>query len=114
MRTPPIASRKWHTWPIYVFEKHGGELERTFIVRIVHRVPNRSRMPDGADVHWIRYDGWCSRIYPPESFRDRSKAWVRRGDSFMFEREVYRSFPLPLKHWFMFDIDQPLGRCGQR
>jgi hypothetical protein len=111
-RTPPSSSGAVHhsPIPIYVFEKNEGTVSSTFIGRLIHRVPIRLTLQDGTIIDAVRYGGRFWPTYPPQTFRQKSKQWVNKGDTLY--GPGYSKLKLPLEHAYLFDCDQPRGSYG--
>lgn len=108
-RTPPSSARYTsHTpIPVYIFEKNEGSVSSTFIGRIIHRIPIRLALRSGGTIDAVRYAGRYWPIYKPETFAEKSRQWVNKGDT-LYDHG-YSELKMPLKHAFLFDADTPRG-----
>ena len=109
-RTPPSSSNVVWREPITVcaFEKNEGSVSSTFVGRLISRIPISLALRDGGGViNAVRYGGRYWPIYGPETFREKSKEWVRKEDAVY--GPGYEKLKLPLQHHYLFDCDEPRG-----
>jgi hypothetical protein len=107
MRTPPISGPpgNWGAILVYAFEKSPGRLSNTFTGRVIHRVPARLILRDGETIDAVRYAGRWWPIYPAETFAEKSRQWVKQGDTVY--ADGHQTLKLPLRHAYLFDCDSP-------
>lgn len=109
MRAPPSVGRFRldDSISVYAFEKNEGSVSSTFIGRIIQRVPIRLALRSGETIDVVRYAGLYWPIYKPETFTEKSSQWVNAGDTLYDEGNA--ELTLPLKHAYLFDIDDARG-----
>ena len=112
-RNPPASGRTIYNDPIPIlaFGKNEGSSSSCFMSRLIHRVPIRLILRDGSGiVDVVRYDGRYWPIYKPETFPEKSKEWVRAGDTIY--APDFKPLKPPLKHHYLFDCDNPRAHYG--
>lgn len=107
-RSPPARSKTIYNDPItiLVFVKNEGSPSSCFMSRLIRRVPIRLVLRDGSGtIDTVRYDGRHWPIYKPETFPEKSRGWVKEGDTIY--GPDHTTLKLPLEHYYLFDCDTP-------
>ena len=104
-RMPRSSGGSLDSVPILVFSKEGS----TVCARLIYRKPYRLTLRDSAGtIDAVQYDNRWWPTYKPNTFRERSKQWVNKGDT-VYSPDL-RPLKLPLKYAYLFECDVPRGR----